>query len=215
MSSTDEEWDRINHGFTNNGTNEIIAGCVGALDGFFQCTNKPNKIEALNVIAYYSGLYKLYGVKCQACVNSNLEFMYFNVVSPGSTNNNIPTQCTWSKRSLCLPSLRVGKITGSLDWVARILVACARLHNFIIHGDLPFERDFCSDEEKIDAMNLSPDPMAPCDTSYLPVVSDEMFEVYPGISHTMEAIIELLRGFCGHFIMIKARRQTFLVVMLR
>ena len=28
-------------------------------------------------------------MNCQACVNSNLEFLYFGVASPGSSNDNI------------------------------------------------------------------------------------------------------------------------------
>ena len=42
-------------------------------------------------------------------------------------------------------------------------------------------------------MNLSPDPIAPLEMSYLPVIPEEMFEVYPGVSHTREAIVEFLR----------------------
>ena len=33
MPKTDDEWDEINSGFKKKSTNEIIAGCVGALDG--------------------------------------------------------------------------------------------------------------------------------------------------------------------------------------
>ncbi|KAL7485511.1 hypothetical protein ACHAW6_011110 [Cyclotella cf. meneghiniana] len=74
-------------------------------------------------------------------------------------------------------------------------MACARLHNFIINGDQPFEREICSVEEENDPINLLPDPMASLDLDllYLPVVPDEIFLVYPGISHSMEAIVEFLR----------------------
>lgn len=41
------------------------------------------------MLAYYSGHYESDGVNCQACINSKLEFMYFSVISPGSTYNNI------------------------------------------------------------------------------------------------------------------------------
>jgi len=71
IPKTDNEWDEINHGFKAKSTNEIIAGHVGALDGFFQCTNKPSQKEVFNVLAYYSGHYESYGVNCQACVNTN------------------------------------------------------------------------------------------------------------------------------------------------
>jgi hypothetical protein len=72
-------------------------------------------------------------------------------------------------------------------------MACARLHNFIIKEDRPFDKQYCTVEEEFDSMNLLPDPIAPLELSYLPVIPDEIFEVYPGISHTREAIVEFLR----------------------
>ena len=77
--------------------------------------------------------------------------------------------------------------------MTRILMACARLHNFIIREDRPFDKHYRTVEEEIDGMNLSPDPNAPLEMSYLPVVRDEIFEVYPGVSHTREAIVEFFR----------------------
>ena len=66
-----------------------MEGCVGAIDGYFQWIQTPTKKEVGNVIAYYSGHYESHGVNCQACVRSDLRFMYFGVVAPGSTNDNI------------------------------------------------------------------------------------------------------------------------------
>ena len=86
---TEEEWLRMNAEWKRKSTNEIIAGCVTALDGFFQRCNKPTKKETRNTIAYYSGHYESYGVNCQACVRADLRFIYFGVVAPGSTNDNI------------------------------------------------------------------------------------------------------------------------------
>ena len=45
MAKTDNEWEEINHGFKKKSTNEIIAGCVGALHGFFQRTNKKGSLQ--------------------------------------------------------------------------------------------------------------------------------------------------------------------------
>ena len=89
MPSTPDEWDEIYQEYKSKSTHEIMAGCVGCLDGFFQRTNKPTKREIVNVISYYSGHYESYGLNCPACVRTNLQFMYFGVMSPGSTNNNI------------------------------------------------------------------------------------------------------------------------------
>jgi hypothetical protein len=86
-----------------------------------------------------------------------------------------------------------GKINGSLDRVSRIIMACARLHNFIIQEDHPFDKQFSSAEEEIDALNIVPGPNAPLEMSYLPIVPDDSFEVYPGVSHSREIIVEFLR----------------------
>ena len=89
MPNTAEEWNALYHEYRRKSNNELMAGCVGCLDGFFQRTNKPTKSEVANVISYYSGHYESYGINCQACVRINLQFMYFGVVSLGSTNDNI------------------------------------------------------------------------------------------------------------------------------
>ena len=89
LPTTPEEWEEIYEQYKMKSSNEIIAGCVGAIDGFFLRTNKPTSKEVGNVIAYYSGHYESYGLNCQACVRADLQFMYFGVISPGSTNDNI------------------------------------------------------------------------------------------------------------------------------
>jgi hypothetical protein len=89
LPQTPDEWETIYRQYKMKSTNEIMAGCVGALDGFFQRTNKPTNKEVNNVLAYYSGHYESYGMNCQACVKPDLQFMYFGVVTPGSTNDNI------------------------------------------------------------------------------------------------------------------------------
>ena len=59
MPKTDDEWDEINHGFKAKSTNEIITGCVGALDGFFQCTNKPRQKESSVCLPFIQGIINL------------------------------------------------------------------------------------------------------------------------------------------------------------
>eukprot|EP00956_Cyclotella_meneghiniana_P010645 scaffold14836_cov79-Cyclotella_meneghiniana.AAC.1 len=52
---TEEEWLHMNTEWKNKSTNEIIAiaGCVTALDGFFQrCNKEPTKKETLNTLAF-------------------------------------------------------------------------------------------------------------------------------------------------------------------
>ena len=72
--------DGIYQGYKRKSINEIVAGVWVVLMVFFQRTNKPTKHEVANVISFYSGHYESYGINCQACVCSNLSFMYFGVV---------------------------------------------------------------------------------------------------------------------------------------
>ena len=58
---------------------------------------------------------------------------------------------------------------------------------------MPFDKDFRTIEEEIDCMDLSPDPIAPLEMSYLPDVLDKMFEVCHGVSRTREVIDKFLR----------------------
>ena len=248
MPHSHDEWDRINAGFTRKSHDKIIPGCIGAFDGFFQRSNKPSKKEVANVLAYYSGHYEAYGVNCQACVQSDLQFNFFGVISPGSTNDNISyplatglkeiidalplglygvadAAYTLSENMLIpytgvdrldpaqdafnyyLSQLRIrvemafgrlvnkfrilsGKVGGSLDRVTAVLIACARLHNFIIQEDGPFEICDMSDADRLE---IRADPSAPFGMSYLPVIPDSTFQVYEGTSQTRNGIVNFIR----------------------
>ena len=60
-------------------------GCVGAIDGWLCCTNKPVRVH--NPAHYYSGHYQRHGVNVQAIADSNLRFLYFGVIGPGRMND--------------------------------------------------------------------------------------------------------------------------------
>ena len=49
-----------------------------------------------------------------------------------------------------------GKIVGRVERVSAILTACTRLHNFIIHEDMPFTKTFATAEEEMDSYDLPP-----------------------------------------------------------
>jgi len=86
---TNEEFSTIAKGFESKATATIFQGCVGATDGFFQPTVKPSIKDSLgNQRAYFSGHYRMYGLNAQAVVDSNLKFLYFGVIGPGSMNDN-------------------------------------------------------------------------------------------------------------------------------
>jgi hypothetical protein len=229
-----------------------MSGCVAALDCFFQRTRRPTVKEAPNVVAYYSGHYESDGLNCQACVSPDLQFMYFGVISPGSTNDNISyplakalktafdslplgrfgvadtayTLCegilipfTGAERldqaydafNYYLSQLRIrvemafvrlvnkfcilsGTISGPLDRASAILIACARLHNYIIREDKPFgdTSEMCpNDISKLD--DIATHPNGPLGMTYLPVIPNEDFETFYGISQTREAIVEFIQ----------------------
>jgi len=247
-----EEWREVNDGFKAKSSDNIMEGCVGAIDGYFQRIQTPTKKEAGNVIAYYSGHYESHGVNCQACVRSDLRFMYFGVVSPGSTNDNISYPIAAGLRSVVedlptgmycvadaaytlhenllipftgserldgahdsfnfyLSQLRIrvemafgrltnkfrilkGCVLGSLDRVTSIVMACARLHNYIIAMDGPndvLDEVVEGGEDPEFAIVAHPD--APLGMSYLPVVPNDEWEKFDGISYTRLAIVDYLR----------------------
>ena len=90
IPDTAEEWEAVRKGFEQLSANQLFHGTCGAIDGFFQPTNKPLKSEvAGNVLAYFSGHYKSYGLNVQAACDSKLRFLYFGIVAPGKTNDNV------------------------------------------------------------------------------------------------------------------------------
>lgn len=90
MPTKPEEWESIRTGFQSKSSNGLVHGCVGVLDGFLAETYAPKKKDVGgNVLAYFSGHYLVYGLNCQAMCDSNLKFMYFGVVAPGRTNDNV------------------------------------------------------------------------------------------------------------------------------
>ena len=58
--------------------------------------------------------------------------------------------------------------------------------------EIPFEESFNSIQEEMKSLDITTDPIAPLGMSYLPVILDESFQAYSGISHTREAIVEFL-----------------------
>ena len=88
MPETVEEWERIRRGFSSKSSNNLMQGCVGAIDGFFPVITAPFCKEVTNVKAYYSGHYECYGLNCQAACDSSLVFLFFGVIAPGKTNDN-------------------------------------------------------------------------------------------------------------------------------
>ena len=89
LPKTPNQWNEIRLGFQLKSTDGIIDGCVGCLDGLLQKTIAPSASDVTNIRSYYSGHYEHYGLNCQAEFESSLKCIYFGVVAPGSTNDNI------------------------------------------------------------------------------------------------------------------------------
>ena len=87
-----------------------------------------------------------------------------------------------------------GKIGGSMDRVSAILTACARLHNFIIREDRPFDSVVCYalPEEEFEALGIASNRDAPLGMSYLPFVPESEFEAFAGISCTWDVVVEFI-----------------------
>jgi hypothetical protein len=73
-------------GFTNiSQSMNAFDGCVGAIDGWFVTTNKPN---VPNPTDYHSGHYGAYGLNVIAACDHLLRFTYMAVAGTGRTNDN-------------------------------------------------------------------------------------------------------------------------------
>jgi hypothetical protein len=68
MPQKPKDWDKMYKQFKQKSSNEMAAGCVGCLDDFLQSTDKPARREVANLLEFYSGHYKSYGLNCQVCV---------------------------------------------------------------------------------------------------------------------------------------------------
>jgi hypothetical protein len=63
----------------------VYHGCVGALDGWLQTTQKPNLSNAAD---YRNGHYQMFGNNCQAVCDVHLRFIYFCVAGGGKMNDS-------------------------------------------------------------------------------------------------------------------------------
>jgi hypothetical protein len=83
-----EEWEVIRSKFHSKSEEGIVRGCVGAIDGFFQPTRCPTVKETNgNVRTYFSGHCSHYGLNLQALCDSDLRFLFFGVMGPGSKSD--------------------------------------------------------------------------------------------------------------------------------
>jgi hypothetical protein len=68
---------------------DVMRGCVGALDGCLIPIDRPRwgHDQQINVMRYYSGHYERFGLNVQAVVNHRCQFLFFSVAAAGGTND--------------------------------------------------------------------------------------------------------------------------------
>lgn len=85
-----EEWEKVRQGFENISSEKLFCGCIGAIDGFFAPIQQPRVQDANgNPMSFMSGHYGMFGLNCQAMCDARERFLFFGVVAPGKTNDNI------------------------------------------------------------------------------------------------------------------------------
>ena len=67
--------------------NNVMMGCVGALDGWLCCIKQPSVGETDNVKSFYSGHYSTMGLNVQACCDIDCKFTYVSLECPGGAND--------------------------------------------------------------------------------------------------------------------------------
>ena len=245
--------------FRSMSSEDVIRGCVGALDGCFIRIKAPGLKQAANVVAYYSGHYEDYGINVQASCNHRCQFNFVAIAAPASVgdarairktsfptklNQLPPTYYVVADAAYCLSEkvlvpftgsqrndpvkdafnyflsqiririemsfgLLVGKwrilrspIECSLVNTSDIILACCRLHNYVISMD--------SAENDV-APQIDPLPGAPIGLGYHPTFEtpiynllqdeddddDDGFEevvAIPGVSMMRSAILGYITG---------------------
>jgi len=87
LPKTMEELDDVRKGFEGISTEEVMFGCVGALDGYLLLIRTPSRKESTNVRQYFSGHNQQMGLNVQAMVDRNLRFMYASILKCGRSSD--------------------------------------------------------------------------------------------------------------------------------
>ena len=87
LPATHEEPEPVYNGFAAKSTDSVMAGCVGALDGFLLLIRTPRQNEAPNTKGFFSGHYQRVGINVQAMCDCNLKFLYMAILAPGKSSD--------------------------------------------------------------------------------------------------------------------------------
>jgi hypothetical protein len=90
------KWEKVQKGFASKGPNQVLTGCCGAINGFFQSTACPMVKESNGFPrSYFSGHYQSYSLNCQAICDSILRFLFFSIIAPGQTKDIVAYEQTF------------------------------------------------------------------------------------------------------------------------
>ena len=85
--STNDEITSMKRKFREISLDNILGGCVGAIDGWLCEITVPSSDEVGHVKSFFSGHYHKYGVNIQACCDYASRFTSFSCNSPGGMND--------------------------------------------------------------------------------------------------------------------------------
>jgi hypothetical protein len=76
LPRTANKLEDVKKGFESKSTENVMSGCVVALDGILLLIRMPSRREASNVRQFFSGHYQWMGLNVQAVLVSKLRFMF-------------------------------------------------------------------------------------------------------------------------------------------
>ena len=87
--------------FCDISSNNVISGCVGAIDGLLFVIKCPSmKDSNNNPSSYYSGHYCCHGLNIQAICDASCRFIFFAVAAPGKSSDQAAIERTALPTSL-------------------------------------------------------------------------------------------------------------------
>lgn len=102
--STIEEMQVAAAGFRAVSTDGIMAGVIGAIDGWLCAIACPRSSENVNQRSFHSGNYGHHGINVQAACDSMARFTYLSIQCPGSTNDPVAFEsCSLSQQCASFP----------------------------------------------------------------------------------------------------------------
>ena len=73
--------------FQSRSSEEVMRGCIGAIDGILIKIKQPTLKETRNLCAFFSGHYQHMGLNVQAVVDSCLRFTFVCIAAPRSASD--------------------------------------------------------------------------------------------------------------------------------